>query len=345
MDPNTNKALCEYLHNGQGIEYLVLAGTYFIIVFTVSGVILGYLADQLHRPRLMAACTLLFSVCGAVMGFATEYWHLVILRVGIAAGEAALRPATSSLFMELFDQSTRGQANGIFSWGIYIGYGLTFTLGNYVAPADILGYGWRSAFVIGCSPGVIIAIFMYFLKDPRSERGQCCIEKADIGRKDQAVTTNEKADQVPKRPPNYWRVVLVSFLQPAMLLLFVAATVRQAAGLTWALNTQLYLEEYYPDYNPGLWLTMCSIFGGSFGVFFGGYLSDMLVKKLGLHSRLWVLAGTTVIINIHYIISTQSCIISMFITTSDSGLPHEHCCTISGATLCVCLPAHLLHAG
>jgi hypothetical protein len=31
---------------------------------------------------------------------------------------------------ELFDASTRGVANGIFSWGVYIGYGLTFTLVN-----------------------------------------------------------------------------------------------------------------------------------------------------------------------------------------------------------------------
>ena len=50
-------------------------------------------------------------------------------------------------------------------------------------------------------------------------------------------------------------------------------------------NPQHFLNEYYPDYNPGLWLTMCSIFGGSFGVFAGGFLSDLAVKRMGLHSR------------------------------------------------------------
>ena len=53
--------------------------------------------------------------------------------------EAALRPAAGSMIPEIFTPSLRGTANGIFSWGIYWGYGLTFTLGNYLAPLDLLG--------------------------------------------------------------------------------------------------------------------------------------------------------------------------------------------------------------
>ncbi len=33
-------------------------------------------------------------------------------------------------------------------------------------------------------------------------------------------------------------------------------------GLTWAFNTQLYIEEYYPDFNPGIWVAVDSIVGG-----------------------------------------------------------------------------------
>ena len=38
------------------------------------------------RPQLLAIATVLFSISGALMGFAQEYWHLVLLRMGIAAG-------------------------------------------------------------------------------------------------------------------------------------------------------------------------------------------------------------------------------------------------------------------
>ena len=77
---------CQYLHNGQGLDYLILAGTYFILMFTVSGILMGYLADKVHRPRLMSVCVALFSTCGACMALASAYWHLVVLRLGIAAG-------------------------------------------------------------------------------------------------------------------------------------------------------------------------------------------------------------------------------------------------------------------
>ena len=80
---------CQYLHNGQGMDYLILAGTYFILMFTVSGILMGYLADKVHRPRLVAACVALFSTCGTCMAFTSTYWHLVVLRLGIAAGWVA----------------------------------------------------------------------------------------------------------------------------------------------------------------------------------------------------------------------------------------------------------------
>ncbi len=75
----------------------------------------------------------------------------------------------SSLIAELFGPTTRGVANGIFSWGVYVGYGLTFVFGDYVAPADVLGYGWRSVYVLGCAWGIPIGIVIFLYTDPRSK--------------------------------------------------------------------------------------------------------------------------------------------------------------------------------
>ena len=63
------------------------------------------------------------------------------------------------------------------------------------------------------------------------------------------------------------------------------------AGLSWAFNTRSYFQQEYPEFDISLWLLACSLGGGGFGVFFGGWLSDRLVQKLGLHSRLWVLGA------------------------------------------------------
>ena len=46
---------------------------------------------------------------------------------------------------------------------------MTFILGNYIGKEmEVFGFeGWRSAFIVGCSPGLIIAILLFFLEDPR----------------------------------------------------------------------------------------------------------------------------------------------------------------------------------
>ena len=68
-------------------------------------------------------------------------------------------------------------------------------------------------------------------------------------------------------------------------------------GYCWAYNTRLYFGEYHPDFEDqlGWWLFADSLVGGSFGVFFGGWFSDRIVTRLGLHSRLWVLSAFTLI--------------------------------------------------
>jgi len=56
-------------------------------------------------------------------------WDPQILNV---SGEAVCRPISGSLIAEAFDPSARGLANGIFSWGVYYGYGLAYVVGIYL---------------------------------------------------------------------------------------------------------------------------------------------------------------------------------------------------------------------
>ena len=77
---------CVWCFSGQGWQYQVLAGPGFIVMFTISGVIMGYLADRISRPRLLSLSMLVFSVCMMLSGLATSYLQLLLLRMGLAAG-------------------------------------------------------------------------------------------------------------------------------------------------------------------------------------------------------------------------------------------------------------------
>ena len=77
---------CRWDYTGLGLDYQLLAGPSFIAVFTVSGVVLGVAADLVARTRLLGVCVLIFSAATMATGAATEYWHLVVLRMVLAAG-------------------------------------------------------------------------------------------------------------------------------------------------------------------------------------------------------------------------------------------------------------------
>jgi len=57
-----------------------------VVIFTLSGVAVGFFGDRVSRTKLLGACVVLFSVCSTVMAFVQEYWQLLVLRMGIAAG-------------------------------------------------------------------------------------------------------------------------------------------------------------------------------------------------------------------------------------------------------------------
>jgi len=271
---------CYWEYSGLGIQYQVLAGPAFIMVFIFSAVFLAVLSDwlfdKLSRTVLLSVGTMTFSVSCLLMGFSSQYWQLVILRMFIAAGISMCRPVSGSLIAEIFSSEARGVANGIFSWGVYYGYGLAFLFSN-ISSLNILSYGWRAPYVIAALPGILFsALLMFTIKDPRISQGN------------QSHKVIES-----KSGKDYVKSLVKSFCSPSMLILLLAAFFRHTAGYCWAYNTKNFFNHYYPCFDIGLWTFSASVFGGSFGVFVGGFLSDRLVKRLGLHSRLWFLSACT----------------------------------------------------
>jgi len=279
---------CYWHYNGLGIDYQVLAGPAFILVFIFSAVVLAIMSDLLYqhisRTVMVAAGTTTFSLACILMGLSSQYWHLVILRMLIAMGLAVCRPVSGSLIAEMFTASHRGVANGVFSWGVYYGYGLAFVFGIYITGADVGGWGWRAPYVLAGLPGLVIAaLILLTFRDPRYE------ETGTKGRVEAGPGSRRPEERFTKWLVRYLRQLASTFCSPTMIILLVAAFFRHTAGYCWAYNTRNFFQHYYPHFDIGTWTFCASVFGGSFGVFAGGFFSDRLVKHLGLPSRLWLL--------------------------------------------------------
>lgn len=261
---------CEWDRNGLGIDYQVIAGPAFILVFTFMGVILGIAADRFNRARILSVCSIIFSVAIILTGAVKEYWHLVLLRILLAAGESACNPMATGILSDIFPEEKRGLVMAIFNWGIYGGYGIAFPVGRYVTEMNAWGLGWRVPYYGAGVVSLIIAVLMTVsLREP---------ERKAIG---EESTKQAGEPEVPT-----WKVLL----QPRIVLLCIAASIRHCGGMTFAYNCDLYYREYFPDYDLGWWLFAVTIVIGSIGVVVGGVVSDKIVAKMGVRSRVACLA-------------------------------------------------------
>ena len=79
-------------------------------------------------------------------------------------------------------------------------YGLTFLLGNYLGKeVEIFGFeGWRIAFVVGCLPGIIIAILLFFLEDPRKSIKPSPVLVGETNNCNYGTAASNSKDQIKK---------------------------------------------------------------------------------------------------------------------------------------------------
>ncbi|XP_014216741.1 uncharacterized protein LOC106645405 [Copidosoma floridanum] len=262
---------CEWNYNGLGLDYQILAGPSFIAVFTIVGVILGIAADRFNRVRMLSVCTLVFGVAVILQGAVTNYWQLFILRMLAAAGEAGCNPLSTGLLSDWFDEDKRGLVMSIFNWGVYGGYGIAFPVGRYIPQLNIWGLGWRACYYGAGIIGLIMAFLTSTtLKEP---------ERRVIG---EDKNDNKKSQ---------WK----QLLQPRIIILVIAASIRHSGGMCFAYNCDLYYRSYFPDYDLGWWLFAVTIVIGSIGVVVGGIVSDKFVAKMGIRSRVAVLVVSQLI--------------------------------------------------
>lgn len=155
----------------------LLMGFSFAVFYTIFGLPLGRLADSRSRRSIIAVGFAFWSLFTAGCGLAKNFFQMLLLRMGVGVGEAALSPAAYSIISDYFPPRKRATAISIYSMGIYIGSGFAFIIGGLVARVasaqemwhmPIVGAirPWQMVFFIVGLPGVLLALLMYTIKEP-----------------------------------------------------------------------------------------------------------------------------------------------------------------------------------
>lgn len=108
----------------------------FAVAAVFARPFLGRLTERFGRRALMMAGTLLAAAASIATGFATELWHVLVLRAVMGLGEAALFVAAATLIADLSPPHRRAEAASYFSVAVYGGIGLGPTLGEWVLADD-----------------------------------------------------------------------------------------------------------------------------------------------------------------------------------------------------------------
>jgi MFS family permease len=155
----------------------LLMGFTFAIFYTICGIPLARFADRGSRRALIAGGLILWSFMTALCGTAARYGQLLLYRVGVGVGEAALSPAAYSMIADYFPPERRATAISVYSMGIYIGSGIAFLLGGVViqfASAQgnldlpIVGSTrpWQVVFLILGGAGILFSSVLLLVREP-----------------------------------------------------------------------------------------------------------------------------------------------------------------------------------
>lgn len=137
-------------------------GSAALVSAAVGGVLFGYLADRFGRVRMLMVSILVYSVFTALTATARSLPELVLWRVLVGFGLGGEWSAGSVLVAECWPAKHRGKAVGLMQSGFAIGY----ILAALLAAAVIPHFGWRTLFVIGVAPALLLVWIRRNLREP-----------------------------------------------------------------------------------------------------------------------------------------------------------------------------------
>lgn len=172
-----NNMLGDILGQEPGSDEVKKYGDWFLGVFllggTFGGLLFGSLADRYGRSSIMIVTILMYSVFSGLTFFATELWHVTVLRFLVAMGVGGEWAVAAALVSEVFPKKARAHASSIFHASSVIGTSLASLAAIWV------GANWEYAYLIGVIPALLIVWVRIVVKEP--EKWQRAREEAKAG--------------------------------------------------------------------------------------------------------------------------------------------------------------------
>lgn len=173
------------LHLGDFQMSLIL-GPAFAISYALFGFPLGWATDLFSRRAVIFAGVLVWSLATLGCAFSTSFPMLVLCRVFVGVGEAALLPSAYSLIADAFPRDKVTFATSVFQTAGKLGSAAAFGIGGVIIafattlehvqwPVHGPASGWQITFAMIALPGFAFAFLAFSFPEPGRQgqgRGQ-----------------------------------------------------------------------------------------------------------------------------------------------------------------------------
>jgi MFS family permease len=122
----------------------------------------GYLADRTNRSRLLAIVVTSWSVFTLASGLATTFVMFFAIRVVLGTAAHIDNPLSASLVTDYYPADLRARVFAFIRAAGYVGLSLGIAIGGALGQA----FGWRAPFFVMVVPGLVVAFFVFRLREP-----------------------------------------------------------------------------------------------------------------------------------------------------------------------------------
>ena len=259
----------------------------FTISYALFEIPAGRWGDRFGSRRILTRIVLWWSAFTALTGAGFGFGSLLVIRFLFGAGEAGALPNSARVLRQWFPDSVRGRAQGFVTTAMMVGGAVAPVASEYLMERVT----WRWTFAIFALLGVAwaIAFYLWFRDNPS--------EHPDVNEAERRLIESENTPVRSERPeregppsdhpeekglahgPIPWNRV---FYCPNIWLLSGVMIIMSAM--------HELISTWYPSYLQSArgaapatsgWLASMVLGAGAFATFFGGWLTDWMVKKTG----------------------------------------------------------------
>ena len=164
-------------------EMSLLLGPGLSLFFAIAGFPLGMAADRYPRRWIIFLGVIFASAATILGGLGRSFMSLLMSRMLVGGGEAALTPSAYSLIADKFPRERLTTVLAVYGMGPKLGLATAFAagaviisfterLGSYALPVVGVLHPWQLTLMIVGLPGLLLSALVFTFSEPRRSAGR-----------------------------------------------------------------------------------------------------------------------------------------------------------------------------